>query len=773
MHYYDCVVIGNTEAALFSAAYLSRAHKKVALVLNAKKTTLETSVKRFKDDRGKAFHYGGLHYPLGGLDYKGLLAAYLQKIGIDEALPVIAATASRIVTKQGRVLTQDRGMKAFKVYLIRHFPTQRQAIERFFDTVLRHYRSYKQERQNRLLKRPYVIDSLRAEWGNLSLDEVLKDYFDHPDIRKVFTLLYGWQTLPQTHISAHSYFVYFFNHFMEPIHYLDAPMHTLQKKVLASNPSLEIIRMSIKQCEWKKNTLESLTLEEGTLVKANAYYFHMNPNDLLTLCDQADHTQIQAKISPYFDRKQSASTMFTYYVGLDTPTDNNGLDAIETVYEADGFSHEDATLYSTLDYSAVYTKAASASSAALIVQATSQKALDKEGLCALLKQVNKALPKQVTLVKTVAKEATTGTYNAFLAAQQSLKAKTFLEAFGYRRVFDNAYFLDEDTTFEMGFAGRVITAIDLADNVLQYLENETAFVRVLKPAPLINAFAYPLSVLPKNHGKRLKVTIVNRTYVLVFTSGRPTIFQGQDDYADATIEIDEKTLYDWLFTERKITDINHTPSCRMQGDTTLLQSVIDVLAQTRGQSSEKTHKKPKVSGTALMIGALSLFMVYIIAAFYSHPAIVFTIASLLQGVYVGWYKKQFRRATTWDSFALLIYPLYALLYWLFGDAAWLGLEWIVLIGGLFWILNSFIRNPLPHGWYINDYPNGYAHSPYFVTLMSGLGIIIGISLLAVFISLRWLDGGDQFIGVFAIVVALYLAVDYPKRYENAMIKIRK
>ena len=773
MHKYDCIVIGNTETALLSAAYLSRAKKHVALIVNDKKTALETAVKQFKDETGKVFRYSGLSQPIGGLASKGLLAFYLQKTGVNEALNVVATTPSRIVTKEGRVLSQDRGLDAFQVYLIRHFPKYREAIEAFFKDIYTHYHSYKHERQNRLMKRPYVIDSLRAQWGNLNLDTVLKRYFESDEIRKAFTLQSQWQGIPHEMIAAHAYFRYFFNQFMEPLYYIDAPISTLQSNILKRNDTLTVVKKRLSRCVVEQDRIQSIELEDGTKLEAEAYYIHEHPEVFMHHFVDKDRGLHIENISGYFLRQPLETTMYTYYVGLDQSTDTFGIDAVETIYEEGAFKTDDASLHMTLDYSAVYSKAASTPNSALIVQATSKSPLSRESLTNLLKTIDKNIDKHITLVRTLSAERTRTTFNPFLAAQKSLKAKTDLEASEHARVFTNGFFLDYAMILETKFAGGIILSIDLADAVLTYLEDETSVVKMIEPAALINAFAYPLKAEPKHNGKRLSITIANQSFVLTFTHGRPTIFNGFDQHADASIEIDEKAMHDWLFTDQKYTSIQTQGACHMAGDKALLKSIIDGQLAMSESINIKTTETTKVSGSVFMIISIAAFVLWSTLALYFPKAFIFTIAAVIQGGYLIWYRKQFVRATTWDSFALIAYTVYAALLWIFGDITWLAVHWLVFGAGIFWLLNSAIKNPLPYAYYIQDYPKGYAGSSYFVSLMSGLGIIIGGSIIVFFLTMHRLQGGNQLIGILAIVIALYLALNYPERYERAMIKRRK
>jgi len=209
MEKYDVVVIGGGLGSLTTATYLSKRLRNVAVFEEGKKKKLQKYTTRINDKDKNRYEFQFYNYDLGGVHNGDLFYEYMKRCGLEDEFQYFDNDYVMVVNQGKRLVKRPNDFKNFKIYLVRHYPKYRDNIHRLFDDISRHHKDYKEQKLFRLNNKEHTLPSVLIEWGDLSLEQVLRKYFNNTELINEFALVYDSIGIPLNEINAYNYFIKF------------------------------------------------------------------------------------------------------------------------------------------------------------------------------------------------------------------------------------------------------------------------------------------------------------------------------------------------------------------------------------------------------------------------------------------------------------------------------------------------------------------------------------------------------------------------------------
>ncbi|MCK7486734.1 MAG: hypothetical protein MZU97_15400 [Bacillus subtilis] len=211
MEQFDCIVVGNDISSLVAALFLARKMRRVLVfhdrsVVAPKK--FQVTVKE-TDEKSVTF-VNQPSIPIPGLVAPGLIHSFLQTCGLENDIKSVENVLDMIVFEDGSLHKRLNRAEQFQVYLIRHYPKQRDAILKFFRDGERLYQNYATQQSSMLKNTEYTISSLMIEWGDYSLLDLLKKYFADERLIAEFSLHPLVSGLDPATVNSYHFLVPFF-----------------------------------------------------------------------------------------------------------------------------------------------------------------------------------------------------------------------------------------------------------------------------------------------------------------------------------------------------------------------------------------------------------------------------------------------------------------------------------------------------------------------------------------------------------------------------------
>jgi len=317
MKKYDYIVAGSGISGMTSSLLLAETGKSVLLLEKA--ASMGGSLLRFHRD-GIPFDTG-FHFT-GGFGEHGLLTKMLEMLGIRDAITPVFLSENRtqriVFEPTGAVYELPSGIDALRECLSRFFPTEKTAIDRYFDKLTKVYTSSAElvfQEGNRFPSTLCPEDgvSLQSELDCLTGNAELKA------LLSIFCMCYG--TKPEeVSLAAHSRVCYsLFESLARVENGGDAFIRAFRRRFKELGVEVRCNTHIVRCGEIENKTVRTVHLNTGEEIAFGSAILTMHPREIL-------HMLPREALRPAFVHRVSdfeeSSGFFTIFATLDLPEDH-------------------------------------------------------------------------------------------------------------------------------------------------------------------------------------------------------------------------------------------------------------------------------------------------------------------------------------------------------------------------------------------------------------------------------------------------------------------
>jgi hypothetical protein len=773
MKHFDVIVIGSGVAAMTSAAYLSKRLRNVALFVLNDETKIMSRSKTYADKNRKRYKFEVPYYEFGGLEKDELLSYYLTRLGMDEKFKVVENKETILVKQNGRIISRPNDFNGFKLFLVRHYPKSRDAIHEFFNTLSDYYIDYKNQRMSRLRGKVFTLNALTANWGGKALKEVLKDYFKDINLMQEFTYMHHTVGLDLDAINAVHYFVRWFNIFMEKSYFIQNTYEEINQLFIQKNNHETIFNDdTIKEVIIDNNKITKIIDKNDEFYTADFYIINGLPELFIDQYIKEDKGFLIEKLPSVFKSRKDKIYKNTAMIGLNKPLNELGLSHVKYVFEVD--LTKEVPLLSMINYSYISPNSTAKNYGTLLIEFIDKGDVDETLIIeALSKYIDKG-KEAITLVRFGEKVPYFGSQNDFFKSHKTLNDLYNLDQYKPLHVFDNAYFVGSFYRPESGVTGLLQMGVEVGDLVDDALDNLELDMPLVSHDELINMIAHQFT--PKGLGDKEKYIafIIGKSSYTIRAKGKYLeIYRYINNDYDLLLSATNETFYQLVAKDLTLEDVKNSNNLEILGDETLIEPVFKAFALGKKRRGKTYEKNQKEYGMMFFYLTMFIFTMFAILSFYVPLTLLIPITVGLSLIKIGLQLKIVREITLFDGLLILLWMVWSVFSWTGILMRWLNIETFLAFITLYWFLTWLIKKPIIYDYVYKDYRSDYAMTPFFNTMMGGLSFIWMLTLGVGFISTYYLEGVNQTIGFYTVLIAFYLTHRYPSMYVRSTIKNRK
>ena len=782
MEQVDVLVIGGDIASLTTALFLARKLRNVAVILDNQEEDLATGMVDFTDPENNRFHF---QYDrsawLGGLTPSGLITRYFQAIGIEKEIQGIQVTEDIVWSKAAESIHRPNQFDPFRIYLIRYYPKERDAIQRFFRDLARHYQNYISQQESMLKNRQYTLTSLMIEWGDYPLKDLLGKYFASSEIIQEFLynpLLYG---LDPNQVNSYHFFSHFFLGLKEGFFQLKMTSNQIRELLIEK---LKIIHPDIIQ---KRRIKEYVYDESGKIthvvdttnrqIAAKHFVVRANP---LTFYRQhfPSFTDEIEQIQKYYPDLDNPKRINTLYLALNQTAESLGIPELSSYFPID-YSEKPAILrLYNLDAIDPENRLKKFGRLCLDYVESDLQPASQEMLLSDLYQYYPKLKKTIVGIR----QGKPRQHLAMVSDESvrkglSINEQIAIEASEHLLFFDNLHLVGPWLRPEAGLFGQFHSGIVLGDKIEEHLyygeDDDTFYYLTNDEIMMMLRYNYGKKTLGK---KEVHINFhIGKSDYFVRTKGKNiTIHRGEYAAPDLTLYSTNDKFSNLLLKKIGFNDVLEANGLKYTGSTELLYEVVSVFNLDDYQEQEpRYHPKLKVRFAGVKILFLELF-VFSLAAFLSNFIhliwlMPFCLVITLLMMFV---KSRIFRVISWFEIVwLVIYTTLLMLAIFLADfRAWRSDNLLLgLMGGMFFV-SWVINRPIVYDYHRFDYLQEYTDSPLFKVINNGLTFVW--SMIFLLILAGPYIGGEQYMSVWynLVFLGIFLTYYYPVIYIRTNIK---
>jgi hypothetical protein len=779
---YDVLVVGSDIASLIGALFLARKLRSVAVILDPQEDDTSTDIMDITDPENNKYHfvYDRTAY-LGGLSPTGLVGRYFQTIGLDKEIKAQAVLEDVLFTGEGDSRTRPNQFDQLRIYLVRYYPKERDAIHRFFRDLDRHYLNYVMQQESMLKNRDYTLTSLMIEWGDYPLKELLGKYFTDPAIITEFMTNPTLNGLDPENVNSYHFFSHFFLGLKEGFFQLVTTPDEIREMLLEK---LRIINPSIIQ---KRRIKEYVYDDSGKIVhvidttnrKIAAKHFVARANPLQFFKDYfpsfADEIGQIQKYYPDLDTSKRINTLF---LALNQPPESLGVQEPRYYFPTDNAS--EPVILRLFHYDLFDKENASKKIGRLCLDYTDS-ALHPASQEALLTQLYRYFPK---LKKTIVgiRQGKSRPYVAMVSDESvrkglSINEQIAIEAGEHLMFFDNLHLVGNWLRPEAGLFGKIHSGIILGDKIeenLYYGEDDDSFYYLTNDEIMMMLrHNYRKKTLGK---KEIHINFhIGKSDYFVRTKGKNiTIHRGEYAVPDLTLYSTNDKFSNLLLKKVGFNEVLEGNGLKYTGSTDLLYDVVSVFNLDDYQEPEaRFHPKLKMKFPGVKVLFLELF-VFSVAAFLSNFVSLIWLMPFCLFVSLAMVVVRSRvfRVVSWFEIAWAGIYLTLLMVAIFVPQfrSWRNDDLLLgLMGGMFFIC-WLINRPIVYDYHRYDFLQEYTDSALFKVINNGLTFVW--SLVFLMILAGPYIGGEKYMSVWYNLVFLgfFMTYYYPVIYIRTNIK---
>ena len=781
MDHYDVLIIGNDIGALVTALFLARKMRKVVVlsdnqVLQSKDTEIVT------DSQGNQFTFiNHLLDSVPGLEKPAVMNRFLHLCGLDNDIQFEHSDHDMMIRRDNSIISRPNHYEDLLVYFVRYYPKQRDRIHRFFRDLKRHYENYLEQQNNMMTNRGYTISSLMIEWGDYSLDDLLKKYFTDDNLMKEFVMTSSIIGLDPSEISCYNFFIKFFSSVYSGEYYLKHTQQDLQKLLFTK---LNAINRNV----FKNKKVKSIVKDEdGTILKvidedSNEYYskhfiVSEKPNTFYQryFPDMADKID---DVMRYYPQIESKKKIQSIYLGLSTKSELIGIDSLNYFFDYDETSP--VKLVRLFNEKKFNPESCSSKLGSLVLDIIyeDEKLVNIDDIIQHFDDVFPKLGKAISTYKFGKPKP----YLSMLSLTEVRKGLTIddqisVETLSRQQMFENLYLIGDWLRPESGLFGLFQTGIiygDAIEEKLYYGDDDDEFFYLSNDEIMM--------MLRHNYGKKLlgrtekhiNFHIGKSNYFIRTKYKNITIHQGEYFSPDIDIYTTNDKLSSLLLKKASFETVLKSGGFKYQGKESDLNDVVEAFKLDDFQE-EETIFQPK--SEIYFLGVKFLF-VYIfiwgLMSFLSNFINMIWLApfALIISAFVTYAKYLKYRDVTWFEYlfsALLVITILLSALWpefnkLRSDDPYLGAMALIFL--VSWILNK----PIVHDFHKYDYKRDYAQSSLFKVINNGLTLVWSILFLSILV-FTYVTGERYISALYNLLfLGFFMTYFYPVLYVRGNIK---
>lgn len=779
MKNYDCIVIGDDIYALIIALFLTRKMRNILLIDQASpyKQKTEKMTISFKNKKHR-FNYN-MDAILTGLDDQGLTQAFLDDLDILKDLDYQRLDDDYIVDKVGNERKRSNHFKDFQIYLIRLYPKKIKEIKRFFVDLERHYENYKQQYLNLLHNDDYTLSSLMVEWGSYSLGDLLRLYFDDPNLIREFSINAFINGLDMNKVSAYNFFANYFIGLKSGFYYLKNQNESLRdiilKKIKASSKHV-IVDSKVTNIITHHQKISYIEDDQGN--QYSGKYFFVSDQPIEFYNDYFPNLESHVKkLKEYYPNIEDTVVKRTMYLVFGQKPHELGINHLVYYYQDNQNGHE--RIIKIFNYSAIDSSKEDIGKICIDFTYKKDDGFNEDNL---LDKVYQAFPK----LKWLDMEVDYGEEIPYLAMlrEERLRRKPSIanlidyESFNHINVYDNLYvggaFIRPESSLYGKFQQAIVTADKIEDGLYFKDEAEEYYYSNEEVMMMLRQ-----NYDPSYFGKRevhINFYIGKSSYFFRIKGKNITAHYGRYGTPDLTIVTSNDRLTDLIFKKQSYRDIFQSDFFKYIGKEETKEAFIKAFDLDDRHDMDKT---PIETSPFKYFGLtyVNIYMFIIASAaftihFFDGIYIYLPVAIMLLALVI--YKKI--KIKHMNAIEIILISLFFGLgissIFLESVNTFKG-DQIILIPTLVLLFISVIINkPFLKHYMKYDYSEDFVYTNLFQSITNGLTFLWVIIFLMIVIGPFFT--GERYVSVWynLVFAGMFLSYFYPSIYINTSIKKR-
>ena len=777
MEKYDVVIIGGGIGSLTTATYLTKRLRNVAVFEEDTEHKISSYTKRFRDKERRLFEFKYYHQDFGGVHKGDLFYEYLKRCGVENAFTYMDNPQTTIVTSDRRIVKRPNDMEEFKVYLVRHYPKQRDNIYRFFADIERHYDDFKNQKLARLNNREYTVSSLMIEWGDLNLYKLLKRYFTSSNIMNEFLLMHNSVGLELEEINAYNYFIKWFDVFIDGSHYIlssyDDIVSSLVKEISRSRQKIFTGR-KIDRVLIENRRIVKVFDSEGTEIKAKHYVINMRIDDFLDRY-VPDSEEDKQKFYELYPGVQNHRNINKVYLGFSKPTKYFGMKSKQYLFsniEDDAVRFVSITNYRELD-----SKCCTGDKSAVLIEYIDNGESKQKQLEIVKKQFFKYYPsaKEFLVLDRI---DTKSPYFGAVPRSSFWKSKSLndlfkIDDYSAFNPYENSYFIGYWSKPESGITGIIQTGVeygDIIDDDIYHGDDDDYFITHEELMNIITNQFIPGSLGKKE--KNIQFFIGKDSFFIRTKGKHQRLFSGTSDFSDISIVATNECLYNLSVGNTSLQQAIDEGTLEYVGDREFLDQVFESFDMGLVINSPDRYKfVPGKWGIKLMLSQFSIIFLSNLLGNY-HPYIYLAPITLVLFGGIVYYKYRLtEKVTVFEYIVMGIYFVLSILSIFLPQVS--NLKDSVYIMGffsLYFLITWLFNIPVVFGYVRHDYRIDFTRTKLFLKMAGGLTFIWGMTFTAIVVASLTMIQSNASLFYYLVPLSLYLSFFYPSRYIQGFIK---
>lgn len=779
---YDVLIIGSDIASLTAALFLARKMRSVSVLIDEKADAIPSASLTLTDPENNKYQFkydrDGF---LPGLDSHGLVHQYTELTGLKDEIKGDLVESDFIIHEDGSVRRRDYAFDRYRVYLVRYYPKQRDAIHKFFRDLENHYDNYVSQQLNMINNRDYTLTSLMIEWGDYSLKDLLEKYFSDPMIINEFLLNHQINGIDPAQVNSYHFFSQMFLELKEGLYRLQTSQAEIRDLLIEK---LNIISpKSVQKRRIKEYIYDDLGKITEVIDYANkkivAKHFVVNSKpDLFFKTYFPSFTDNIETIEAYYPNIHSKLRKNTLYLALNKKPSALGI--TELTYHFPITIEKKAGILSLFNYSLYDPKACPSKNGMLCLDYVYNEdtAVKQDVLLATLYQYFPKLKKTIIAIKEGAPtQLLANISREDLRKGLSINKQIEIEAGEHLRFFENLHLTGSWQRPEAGLYGSFHSGIFLADQIEEILyfgDDDDTFYYLTNDEIMM--------MIRHNYGKKTlgKTEIhinfhIGKTDYFVRTKARNiTIHHGEYANPDLSIYTTNDKLSNLLLKKVTFDEVFQGGGFRYTGSTDLLYEAVSAF-----ELDDYQEAKPRFQPQTKIrnLGSLFLFaylLVFSAVALAHNFVDMIWLAPFALGIVVvlGFIRLKTYRKLNWFEYAWGILYLLMTILAIFWPAfnTWRNDDVLLgLMGGSFFV-TWLINKPIVYEFRKYDFRQDYSDSKLFKVINNGLNFVWALFFLVILVGTHF-TGNDYVSAWYNLVfMGIFLTYVYPLIYVKTNIK---
>lgn len=780
---YDCIVYGNNVYGLSVALYLSRKMRKVLVIQDGSKNTDNYEIVNITDPENKKYHFE--YNPLAitsGMGEKGLLSEYLDDLGLLEEVKFTKMSDDFIIGLDNSIHRRTHTFEQFRVYLVRHYPKNRNQIHKFFIDLDRHYVNYILQNINMLKNRDYTLSSLMIEWGDYSLDGLLKKYFTSESLRNEFLLNNMLNGLDLKKVNSYSFFSNYFIGLKDGFYYLLESEKELRTKLISKLKiinSKTVITTRIKEILLDENNkIKAFVDKDNNEYTAKFFFVESNPIKFYQKYFENIDDEIET-IRLNYPNMNTTKRINTIYLALNQNPKNMEIDHL--LYYFKNQDGDKEQLVKLFNYS-LFTKLDKRKKQGLLCLDYVFDEIEGASKERILKRLYEVFPK---LKKTVVgiREGKPRPYFTMLSDVKyrknlSINEMIDIESLEHIQVYDNLFVGSNYYRPEAGNLGIINQAVVFADKIedrLYFGEEDDESYHFLNNEEIMTMirsnYQYKAFEEKEIH---INFHIGKNTYFVRTKGKNIVVHYGKYSQADLSIYTTNDTLSNLLLKKITFNEILESGSLKYRGKKDLLFKTVNAfkLDDYEEYNPLEYKKSPyRNMGAKFLFAYFGIYMAASLMLNYVNGIFVYPSALVLTALVTVYKIKTYTEVHWFEifiNFILFVGSVLSLFWTTFNqmrfDDPMLGVMALALM------ISVFSNHPIVLHYTKFDNSIDYRNSILFKIISNGLTFVWGFIFIAIIVGTY--ITGQRYVSVLynLYFVGIFLMYYYPTIYVKTNIK---